>query len=146
LLLPNLLISSLHNKALSKDLDDPLSRTTHPTLTLLRPMLKLHLIPLFLGKQPIMRAIPAPILRICVRIIGKTAEALVAPDGGEVPAFGVDDVVYFLLGLSVIVINFNSNGLDVGFQAVRVKWSIPRVRGCGSGSQGSVFLDIEQGG
>jgi hypothetical protein len=42
------------------------------------------------------RAIPAPILRVGVRVVGQSANTLVTPDGGEVPSFRVDDVVDFL--------------------------------------------------
>ena len=61
-------------------------------------MLELHLIVLLLSKQPVVWAIPTPILRVGMRVVRKTSQALVPSDGSEVPALGMDDVVYFLLG------------------------------------------------
>lgn len=50
-----------------------------------------------------MRAVPTPILGIGSWVVWKSADTLVASDGGKIPPFRVDDVVDFLYRGSVDV-------------------------------------------
>jgi hypothetical protein len=63
---------------------------------MLRTGLKRHLIVLLLGEQPVMRAVPTPVLRVRMGVIRQAADSLITPNGGEVSSLRVDDVVDFL--------------------------------------------------
>jgi hypothetical protein len=71
--------------------------------------LESHLVILLCCEQAVMRAVPAPILRVRMRVVGETANTLVAPDGGEVPSFGVDNIVDFLHGMSDVPSDTSEN-------------------------------------
>ena len=51
---------------------------------------------LFLAEQAVVRTVPAPVLRIRVRVVRVAAEAVVASDVGQVATLGVDDIPHLL--------------------------------------------------
>lgn len=66
-------------------------------LTVLWSSLEVHLVELRLDEQSIVRAEPRSILRVGMRIVGETADTLVPSDSGQVPSFGMDDIVDLLV-------------------------------------------------
>lgn len=67
-------------------------------LTIFRSRLERHFVVFLFREKPVVRAIPAPILRVRARVVGQAADALVAPDSSEVAPFRMDDIVDFLQG------------------------------------------------
>jgi hypothetical protein len=62
-------------------------------LTILRPRLEIQHLILLGYEQPIVRPVPVLILWVRMRVVRQASESFVTPDGGQVSADGVDDVV-----------------------------------------------------
>jgi hypothetical protein len=63
------------------------------SLTILRPRLEIQHLVLLWNEQPIVRPVPVLILWVRMRVVRQASESFVTPDGGQVSADGVDDVV-----------------------------------------------------
>lgn len=49
---------------------------------------------LLIGEEPVMGTEPRAVLRVRARVVRQPAKSDIAPDRSEIPAGGVDDVVY----------------------------------------------------
>jgi hypothetical protein len=70
-------------------------------LTELGSDLHCHFLALFLCEQAVVRAVPTPILGIGSWVVRKSADTLVASDGGKIPPFRMNDIVDFLYRESI---------------------------------------------
>lgn len=63
---------------------------------MIRTRFEIYFLALFLNKQPIVWAKPHPVLWVRTGIVGKSTHPNVASNCGEVAAFRVYDIEYFL--------------------------------------------------
>jgi hypothetical protein len=59
--------------------------------------LEVHLVKFRLNEQSVVRTEPRSILRVGMRIVGKATDTLVPSNGGQVPSFGMDDIIDLLV-------------------------------------------------